>query len=168
MACDRVETRGLVLVNAMVPAPGETPGEWWEATGAVNARVAAAKAEGYDSEFDLATYFLHDLAAEDAAAVLTNPGEEADIVFGQPCAVATWPDVPTAGIIGSGDRFFPVRFQQQMLKERAGIEATVISGGHLLALANPDGLVEALLGLGAKGDFVVGVPRPDSLPGRTK
>src|ERR1700683_2849167 len=28
MACDRVPARMLILVNAMVPAPGETPGAW--------------------------------------------------------------------------------------------------------------------------------------------
>ncbi len=147
MACDRVPVRGLILVNAMVPAPGETPGQWWTTTGAIDARIAAAEAGGYDTEMDLATYFLHDLGAEDAAAVLANPGDEADIAFGQPCAVATWPDVPTAAVVGRDDRLFPVAFQRQVLRDRVGVEATVVPGGHLLALANPDGLFEALLEL---------------------
>jgi pimeloyl-ACP methyl ester carboxylesterase len=147
MACDRVQARGLVFVNAMVPALGETPGEWWEATGAVDARVAAAKAGGYSVEFDVKTYFLHDLGAEDAASVLGNPGYESDIAFRQPCDLARWPDVPTAAVIGRDDRLFPVEFQRRVLQERAGIDATVISGGHLLALANPDELVEVLLKL---------------------
>ena len=37
----------LVLVNAMVPVPGETPGEWWANTGAVEAREVAADAGNY-------------------------------------------------------------------------------------------------------------------------
>jgi pimeloyl-ACP methyl ester carboxylesterase len=147
MACDRAPVRQLILVNAMVPAPGETPGEWWAATGAIDARIAAAKAGGYDIEFDLGTYFLHDLSAEDAAAVRADPFEEADIAFGQPCDVAQWPDVRTAAVIGRGDRFFPMQFQRQMVRERVGIDATVVPGGHLLALANPDGLFDALVGL---------------------
>jgi hypothetical protein len=56
MACGRARPRGRVLVNAMVPAPGETPGEWWEARGGIDARVAAAKSGGYSADFDLATY----------------------------------------------------------------------------------------------------------------
>jgi hypothetical protein len=144
MACDRVAVGGLILVNAMVPAPGETPGEWWAATGAIAARTAAAETGGYDTEFDLKTYFLHDLAPEDAAAVLANPGDEADIAFGQPCDIGAWPDVATAAIIGRDDRLFPVGFQRELLRERVGVDAVVISGGHLLALANPDGLFEAL------------------------
>ncbi len=147
MACDWVQARGLVFVNAMVPALGETPREWWEATGAIDARVASAKAGGYSEEFDVETYFLHDLGPEDAASVLANPGYESDVAFRQSCDVARWPDVPTAAVIGRDDRLFPLEFQRQVLQERAGIDATVISGGHLLALANPDGLVEVLLKL---------------------
>ena len=147
MACDRVPVRGLILVNAMVPAPGETPGEWWTATGAIDARIAAAEAGGYDTEFDMSTYFLHDLGAEDAAAVLANPSDEADIAFGQQCDVATWPDVPTAAVIGRDDRLFPLEFQRELLRERVGVDAAVIPGGHLLALSNPEGLFGALLDL---------------------
>jgi len=58
-------------------------------------------------------------------------------------------DVPTAAVIGCDDRLFPVEFQRRVLRERVGIGATVVPGGHLLALANPDGLVNVLLKLGA-------------------
>ena len=146
MACALVPARKLVFVNAMVPLPGETPGEWWEATGAI-VREAAAKAGGYRAEFDLATYFLHDLEADDVAAILANPGDEADIVFGQACDVATWPDVSTGANVGRDDRFFPVEFQRKHLQDRLNVTAVAIPGGHLLALANPDGLTEALLRL---------------------
>src|SRR4051812_21715066 len=50
MVCERAPVRSLVLVNAMIPVPGETPGEWWNAVGAVEARVGAAEAGGYDAE----------------------------------------------------------------------------------------------------------------------
>jgi hypothetical protein len=147
MACDRIQVVELILVNAMVPAPGETPGDWWAATGAVAARVAAAEAGGYATDFDLETYFLHGLAPEEAAAVLADPGTEVDIAFTQECDIERWPDVATAAIIGRDDRLFPSGFQRRVLRERVGVDATVIAGGHLLALANPDALFEALLQL---------------------
>ncbi len=147
MACDQAPVRKLILVNAMVPSPGETPGEWWTATGAIDARTAAAEVGGYDAEFDLPTYFLHDLDPEQADAVMSNPGIEADTAFADLCDVASWPDVPTAAVVGRDDRFFPVEFQRQLLRDRAGAHATVIPGGRLLALANPDGLSRALLDL---------------------
>lgn len=44
MVCARVPVALLVLVNAMIPLPGETPGAWWDNTGSQEARVAAAEA----------------------------------------------------------------------------------------------------------------------------
>src|SRR5215469_14123781 len=37
----KVPVRSLVFVNAMIPAPGETPGAWWDNTGWLEARTAA-------------------------------------------------------------------------------------------------------------------------------
>ena len=61
VVCERVSVGKLIFVNAMIPLPGETAGDWWENTGATRARLAAAEAAGYSTEFDLQTYFLHDL-----------------------------------------------------------------------------------------------------------
>src|SRR5262245_7837742 len=33
MVCDRLEASLMILVAAMVPRPGESPGEWWTNTG---------------------------------------------------------------------------------------------------------------------------------------
>lgn len=51
----------IVLLNAMIPAPGETPGQWWDNTGSGKARRAADEAVGRSGEFGVETYFLHDL-----------------------------------------------------------------------------------------------------------
>ena len=36
----RVPVRAVVLVNAMIPVPGEKAGEWWQSTGSGQARLA--------------------------------------------------------------------------------------------------------------------------------
>src|SRR5262245_46288288 len=64
LVCERVRVRMLVLVNAMIPEPGETAGEWGASTGSATARKAAAHSGGYSETFDDATYFLHDVPAE--------------------------------------------------------------------------------------------------------
>src|SRR3954451_18006989 len=56
-ACSSLSPRRLALLNAMVPAPGETANDWWDHTGSEPARVAAARAGGYAEDFDLETYF---------------------------------------------------------------------------------------------------------------
>src|SRR5262245_52561328 len=38
LLCDRADVRLLVLVAPMIPAPGESPAEWWSNSGQVAAR----------------------------------------------------------------------------------------------------------------------------------
>jgi len=145
VACTRVPVRLLVLVNAMIPLAGETPGDWWGDTGWEPARVAAAQASGYPAEFDLATYFLHDVPADVAAAGEAHNFPEADIAFGQPCSIEHWPDVPTRVLAGQGDRFFPLEFQRRVARDRLGTDVDVVSGGHLVALSHPTELTDQLI-----------------------
>ena len=137
MACARAPVAMLVLINAMIPLPGETAGEWWGNTGWEPARIAAAEAGGYPAEFDLATYFLHDVPADVAAAGEAHAFPEADIAFGQPCAIERWPDLPTRVLAGRDDRLFPLEFQCRTARDRLGLDADVIPGGHLVALSRP-------------------------------
>src|SRR5262244_3194886 len=43
----KVPVRSLVFVNAMIPVRGETAGAWWDNTGWLEARTAAAERGGY-------------------------------------------------------------------------------------------------------------------------
>jgi pimeloyl-ACP methyl ester carboxylesterase len=146
-ACSRLPVERLVLLNAMVPLPDETPDAWWGATGSEQARVAAARAGGYPEAFDLDTYFLHDVPPEVTAAGAAEQRPEADVAFGQPCAFERWPDVPTTVLAGRDDRFFPFAFQRRVARERLGLEAQPVPGGHLAALSHPEAVTEALLSL---------------------
>jgi len=144
--CARVGVRMVVFVNAMIPVPGETAGEWWDSTGATAARTAAAHRGGYSPNFDVATYFLHDVPSKIVEQGETHQRPEADIVFGEPCRFDAWPEVPIHVIAGRDDRFFPIDFQRRVARERLRIAVDEIAGGHLLALSNPRGLVDQLLG----------------------
>jgi surfactin synthase thioesterase subunit len=143
----KVPVDALVFVNAMIPAPGETPGAWWDNTGWAEARVAAAERGGYSAEFDLGVYFLHDVPPEVAAAGEPYQRPEADAVFGSACDFSAWPPVPIRAVAGADDRFFPVGFQQALARDRLGIEADVLPGGHLIALSQPARLARYLLGV---------------------
>jgi pimeloyl-ACP methyl ester carboxylesterase len=144
-AAGRVAPQRLVLLNAMIPAPGETAGDWWENTGFGPARVEAARAGGYPEAVDLDTYFLHDVPPEVAAAGAPHQRDEADIAFEQPCDFQRWPDVETTVLCGRDDRFFPAAFQRRVARERVGIEAREVPGGHLAALSHPEAVASALL-----------------------
>jgi pimeloyl-ACP methyl ester carboxylesterase len=141
----KVPVGGLVFVNAMIPVPGETAGDWWGHTGAPEARVAAAEQGGYGTDFDLAVYFLHDVPPEVAAAGEPYQRPEVDAVFGSPCDFGSWPAVPIRAVAGADDRFFPADFQRAQIRDRLGIEADVLPGGHLIALSQPEALTRYLL-----------------------
>lgn len=147
MVCQRLPVELVVLVAPMIPAPGETPGAFWENTGQLPAQRELDEREGRDPDaaFDVVTTFLHDVPEEVVARMLENgiPGQSENI-FTQPWPLETWPDVPTHVLIGRGDRLFPLDFARRIAKERLGITPDEMPGGHLLALGHPDALVDWL------------------------
>jgi len=149
LACDRLDVRRIVLVNAMVPRPGETPGDWWEATGQVAARREHETAEGRDPDapVDVREWFFHDVPPEVTRESFARAEKgQADRPFGEPWPLAAWPDAPTAGVAGRDDRLFPVEFQRRVARQRIGVELDVLPGGHLLALSQPEALAAYLSG----------------------
>lgn len=143
----RKPARAIVLLNAMIPLPGETPGDWWDATGSGEARRAADLAAGRDPEFDMETHFLHDLDDEARTALFAAPPprDTAETIWTQPCDFTAWPDVPIHVLVGRDDRFFPAEFQQRVAKERLGLEADFVDGGHLAAVSRPDAVADKLM-----------------------
>ncbi|GAA4675898.1 alpha/beta fold hydrolase [Pseudonocardia yuanmonensis] len=140
LVCSAVEARRLVLVNPMIPAPGERAGEWWETTGQSAARAEA----GYDG-FDLERDFLHDIP-DDLRAELTRGGRnQSDRSFAEPLPLEAWPEVPTTVLAGADDRLFPLAFQRRVARERLGLDVVAVPGGHLNALSRPVEVVEALV-----------------------
>ena len=152
LVCERVPPRELVLVNAMIPVPGETASEWWTHTGAVEARDEAARAGGY-GPFDPMTYFLHDIAPAIVAEGEQHEPHEADIVFASVCDFREWPAIDIRVLAGNDDRFFPVALQRRVARDRLGIEIDVLPGGHLLPLAQPRLVADYLLHANNVGDI---------------
>jgi hypothetical protein len=147
LVCAPVGARLLILVNAMVPAPGETAGQWWDNTGQPAARAADAPRVGRDPDagFDIAEDFFHDVPADVTAEALAAPASSpSDRFFADPWPLPAWPDVTTRFLQGREDRFFPVDFQRRVARDRLGIDVQEIPGGHLNALSQPDALAAAI------------------------
>ena len=147
LVCLQVAVRMLVFVNAMIPLPGETAGAWWGATDSAQARVAAARSGGYNTEFDLQTYFLHDVPEAVLRAGPARQREQTDAVFQHPCLFERWPEVPIHVVAAADDRFFPLEFQRRVARERLNKDVEVIPGVHLVAPSHPEALVDLLLRL---------------------
>lgn len=144
MVAERTPLRTLVLVNPMTPLPGETPGEWWDATGQPAAREAAELAAGRAPEMTEEVVFFHDLPEPLREAARRDSRGPSATPFGQPCAFTHWPEIPLHVVVGRDDRLFPLAFQQRVARERLGVEPDVMNGGHLLALSRPTELADRL------------------------
>jgi pimeloyl-ACP methyl ester carboxylesterase len=114
LVCERVPVNLRVMLAAMVPAPGESPGDWWTNTGCIQAK----------RELD--------------------ERRQSETPFAKPWPLDAWPEVPTEFLLCRDDRFFPAEFQRRIVKERLGIVADEMDSGHLPALAHPKELVERL------------------------
>ena len=152
LVCERAEIDLLVLLNAMIPKPGETFNQWWSNTGQGSAQreyVASIGLSASDLQDDRIVYY-HDLPADLVAEALALEPQQSSTPLDQPWPLDRWPDVPTRVLSGRDDRMFPAAFQRRVAKERLGIDADEIRGGHMVALANPTGLAEQLDGYAAE------------------
>jgi pimeloyl-ACP methyl ester carboxylesterase len=134
----------------MIPVPGETPGDWWDDTGSEKARKAAARRGKYAVEFDLDTYFLHDLPKRVARELAEHARDESAAAFREPARFDAWPEVPIHVVVGKDDRFFPRAFQARVARDRLGVTVDEIPGGHLVALSRPRELAKLLVGYAAR------------------
>jgi pimeloyl-ACP methyl ester carboxylesterase len=154
LACGRVPVKHLVLVNAMIPAPGETAGEWWDDVGWQAAAQASAERDGRPSPDvrDLDTLFFHDLPPDLVEVLRSDPDAsvEGPPVFGQPWPLAAWPQVPTTVLSGHADRLFPLELQQTVARERLGLDVQELPGGHLIALSRASVLADRLAQIGTR------------------
>jgi pimeloyl-ACP methyl ester carboxylesterase len=147
IVCERVPVDMLVLVNAMIPAPGESGEQWWTNTSHDHARAEKAAREGrrLADEFDPLEEFFHDVPREviDDALRRGEPAQSAT-PMAEPWPLPAWPDVPTRVLTARDDRFFPADFQRRIARERLGITPDEMPGGHLVALSRPVELTDRL------------------------
>lgn len=151
LVCERVPIDLLVLVAAMVPVAGESPGEWWANTGWEQARREKAESEGRPvsdptgPDFDPVSEFFHDVPPDvTAEAMARGARQQSGTPFEKPWPLSKWPDVLTRFLLCRDDRFFPADFQRRVVRERLGITPDELDGGHLPALARPVELVQRL------------------------
>jgi pimeloyl-ACP methyl ester carboxylesterase len=147
LVCDRVPVSQLILVAAMVPSPGEPPGDWWANTGWEQARREQAARDGSatDGDFDPMTTFFHDVPPDVVAEALARgERDQSGTPFEKPWPLDSWPDVPTNFLLCRDDRFFPAEFMRRVVRQRLGITPDEMDGGHLPALSHPDELVARL------------------------
>ena len=132
LVCARRLVRALVLLNAMVPRPGETGAQWWTAT-------------GHNAEGSWEELFFND-APPDVLAEAADRGDpvQSSRPFEDPWPLSGWPNVPTVVLAGADDHFFTPEFQRRVARERLGLDVELVPGDHMAALSRPVQLAERL------------------------
>jgi pimeloyl-ACP methyl ester carboxylesterase len=130
LVCTRLRVELLVLVAAMIPAPGELFADWWTNSGYVSS--------GYDD------VFYHDVAPELAAESERRARDETSKALREPWPLEAWPEIPTRYLLCRDDRMFQADWARRHARERLGIEADELDGGHYISLSRPRELAERL------------------------
>ncbi|MFC7247027.1 alpha/beta fold hydrolase [Catellatospora aurea] len=146
MVAARRQVSAIVFVNAMIPLPGEQLGIWGEVTGQSAAQRDQAVREGRDPDaaFDQRADFFHDVPDDLTEYALSHDRDQSERVFGDRCEFAVWPPVPIRVLAGRDDRLFPAEFQQRVARDRLGVEAELVPGGHLATLSHPIELADRI------------------------
>jgi pimeloyl-ACP methyl ester carboxylesterase len=146
LVCARADVRLLVLLNAMIPRPGETFTAWWGNTGQRAAQRAYAAELGLtaDQIDDDAVLYYHDVPPDKAAEAEKLDLAQSATPLDEPWPLPSWPSVRTRVLSGADDRLFPAEFQQRVARDRLGLDADTIPGGHMVAISNPRVLAERL------------------------
>jgi pimeloyl-ACP methyl ester carboxylesterase len=135
LVADRIGARLIVLVAAMVPQPGESADEMFEMTG--------WKPERLEDSSTIALFY-HDVPPELVKQALAHERRQSETPGAEPWPLASWPNIPTRAVIGRNDRFFPVEWLRNVVRDRLGITAEEIDSGHCPALSRPRELADLL------------------------
>jgi pimeloyl-ACP methyl ester carboxylesterase len=136
LVCARMPVDLLVLVAAMIPSAGELFNDWWVGT-------------GYEaSECD--DVFYHDVPPNLASEASRRKRDEAARALREPWPLEAWPETPTKYVLCRDDRMFPAAWARRHARERLGIDADEMDGGHYITLSRPGELADRLAAYAAE------------------
>ncbi|MCD4525463.1 alpha/beta fold hydrolase [Nocardioides sp. cx-173] len=148
LVADRVGAVLQVYVAGMVPAAGESAGEWFGNVGWSDAVAAAAKADGgLTGSADPMVAFYHDVPEDLAHEAMARERATSEALGEAPWPGAALPSIPARYVVTTRDRFLPPPVQRQVAAQRLGITAPdTIDSGHCPHLSRPEELAGILSG----------------------
>ena len=115
LVCAHAPTDLLVLVAAMIPAPGELFANWWNNS-------------GYEESEGDSDVFYHDVPPALTAESKRRARNESSKALQEPWPLAAWPDTPTRYLLCRDDRLFRRAWARRHARDRLGVEADEIDG----------------------------------------
>jgi pimeloyl-ACP methyl ester carboxylesterase len=143
--------RRLVFLAAFLPAPGRSANEQ-RATEAIDGRVPPRTAEWTDLGDDVwmvgpntaTELFFHDAPAAVARWATKRLRPQAYRIFTETTPLTAWPDVESRTIVCRDDRALNPDWVRTASRERLGVNAIELGGGHSPSLTRPAELAQLL------------------------
>ncbi len=135
----------LVFLHALLPRPGQTVVDQLGAEPDMfNPEMFTAKAPFWEDEAVAIRFLLHDCPPELAHDAFRRLRPEPGVLGSEVTPLSAWPEVPCAYIVCTDDRTTTPAWARRAARERLGVEAIEIPGGHCPFLSRPGHLAEAL------------------------
>jgi pimeloyl-ACP methyl ester carboxylesterase len=146
--------RRLIFLGAFLPAPGLSANDQ-RAAEPVDGRVAPVTSEWTDLGDDVwmigpntaTELFYHDASASSARWATQRLRPQAYRAMSEVTPLVEWPDVPCSSILCREDRALNPDWARTASKQRLGVTALELSGGHSPFLTRPRDLAGLLDGL---------------------
>ena len=137
IVAERLGARLIVLVAPMVPSPGESAEEMFQATAWHPAQL---------DDRSTRNIFYHDVPGGLADEALRHARRQSDKPGQEPWPLPAWPQIPTRVLLGRNDRFFPADWLRKVVANRLALTPDELDSGHCPALSRPAELAARLVG----------------------
>ena len=154
IVASRRPVRRLVFLAALLPSPGQSANDQ-RAAEAIDGRVALRSAEFTDLGDEVwmigpntaTELFFHDAPAAVARWATKRLRPQAYRVMSETTPLAAWPHVESRSIVCRDDRAVNPAWVRTAARQRLGVDAIELGGGHSPFLTRPAELAQVLDGL---------------------
>ncbi|HYM83251.1 MAG TPA: alpha/beta hydrolase, partial [Candidatus Dormibacteraeota bacterium] len=146
-----VPVRRLVFLAAFLPVPGKSAMDQ-RSTEPIDPPAIATTSEWTDLGEDVWSIgpdtarelFLHDVAGDVAASAIERLRPQCYRVMTEMTPLTAWPDVPSDYVVCADDRALSAAWGRRASRDRLGVGAIELPGGHCPMLSRPDQLATTL------------------------
>jgi pimeloyl-ACP methyl ester carboxylesterase len=148
IAATLVHTAMMVFLAAAIPVPGTNFIDQLQPGPAAMLNPEWIGKDPIQDDDAARRFLFHDCPSSVATwALSTRVSWYPEGLYEEMCPMATWPEVPSAYVLCTGDRTIRPSWSRTAARERLGVRAIEIAGGHCPHVSRPADLAAVLLSL---------------------
>lgn len=141
----RLPTTLMVFLAAAIPVPGRSFLDQFTPDPTVMFNPEWIGQNPVDDDQAAVEFLFHDCSPETATWALTTRADwYPQGLYEEPCPLMAWPDIPSRYILCQEDRTIRPEWSRRAARERLGVEAIELPGGHCPHISRPAALADVL------------------------